>query len=166
MPRRILDHLAEMYALAFRLEGPGGADDLAWEAASAVVAGPARGGGGIPRAAAFRAVRERHLARVEAGRAVAFPRVPPRSAGLPPAQVEARRVPREWALADLEEVDRTALLLREVWGLPYEEVAWVLGEDAAATRSRLRRVRAEFARLLDELAPEELPAPGRTSEER
>lgn len=53
------------------------------------------------------------------------------------------------ALARLETDDREVLLLRDVEGLSYEEVAEVLDIPVGTVRSRLHRARAELRRRLE-----------------
>lgn len=57
------------------------------------------------------------------------------------------------ALAVLPEEGATALWLREVEGLSYEELAVVLEVPVGTVRSRLSRARAAFARALEGAGP-------------
>ncbi len=50
-------------------------------------------------------------------------------------------------LSDLPEVDRSALLLRAVEGLTYEEIARVLGISMAAVKTKIHRARLAFASI-------------------
>ena len=52
------------------------------------------------------------------------------------------------AMGRLSLEQRVALLLREVEGLPYDQIAEVLGVSVAAVRSRIYRARVEVARDL------------------
>ncbi|MBI1944829.1 MAG: sigma-70 family RNA polymerase sigma factor [Deltaproteobacteria bacterium] len=52
------------------------------------------------------------------------------------------------ALAALPEQQREVIVLKDVQGLPVDEVAAVLGESVAATKSRLHRARLELRGLL------------------
>jgi RNA polymerase sigma-70 factor, ECF subfamily len=62
------------------------------------------------------------------------------------------------ALAALPEHYREVLLLKDVHGLPVEEVAQVLGESVAATKSRLHRARLELRELLQGVLGDDAPA--------
>ena len=53
------------------------------------------------------------------------------------------------ALNQLPENDRTALLLRGVDGLPYEEIAALLGIKLAAVKVRIHRARIRLAEILN-----------------
>ncbi len=53
-------------------------------------------------------------------------------------------------LAELPEVDRTALLLRAEAELPYEDIAHILGLSPVAVRVKVHRARARLARLRKE----------------
>lgn len=61
----------------------------------------------------------------------------------------ARRV-RE-AMGRLAPEHREVVLLREIEGLSYEEVAGAVGASLAAVKSRIHRARCELARLLEDL---------------
>jgi len=50
----------------------------------------------------------------------------------------------EQALADLGEIDRAVLLLREVHGLPYEEIATTLRLPLGTLKARLHRAREKL----------------------
>jgi len=52
------------------------------------------------------------------------------------------------ALAELRENSRAVLVLREIEGLSYEEIAEVLSASVSAVKSRLSRARQEFRRVL------------------
>ncbi len=140
MSHPLIELLPELYAFAWRLEGAAGAEALLtrlWE-------GPGRKIVSTERADLFGRLRSVHLERRAAGLAMVFPRTPPPSdlAGVEPPP---RDQSREWTLADLEEPDRIALLLKEVWSLPHEAIARILDEDEKTTRNRVRRARSEFA---------------------
>ena len=62
------------------------------------------------------------------------------------------------ALAALPEHYREVLLLKDVHGLPVDEVAAVLGESVPATKSRLRRARLELRGLLQGVLGDATPA--------
>ena len=50
----------------------------------------------------------------------------------------------EQALAGLEDLDRAVLLMREVHGLPYEEIASALGLPLGTLKARLHRAREKL----------------------
>jgi RNA polymerase sigma-70 factor (ECF subfamily) len=52
------------------------------------------------------------------------------------------------AIVALPGKQRAALVLRELEGLSYEEIAMVLGTSVAAVKGRLHRARGEMARML------------------
>jgi len=58
------------------------------------------------------------------------------------------------ALAELPEIFRTALILREFEGMAYQEMAEVLGISIGTVESRLFRARARFKDALARLYPE------------
>jgi RNA polymerase sigma-70 factor (ECF subfamily) len=60
----------------------------------------------------------------------------------------AERVAR--AVASLSEADQEVLLMRHGEGMPFEEVACVLGIDSAAARKRFGRALIRLQRLLEE----------------
>lgn len=62
------------------------------------------------------------------------------------------------ALAALPEHYREVLLLKDVHGLPVDEVAQVLGENVPATKSRLHRARLELRELLQGVLGDAAPA--------
>ena len=55
------------------------------------------------------------------------------------------------AIATIPEKYRLSLVLRDVEGLPYEEIAHVLGIPGGTVRSRINRARAMLKRKLDPL---------------
>jgi RNA polymerase sigma-70 factor (ECF subfamily) len=69
------------------------------------------------------------------------------SHGLPEGEFEGRQAGErvERAISSLTPQQRAALLLREVEGLTYEQIARVLGVSTAAVKSRLNRARVELA---------------------
>ena len=73
------------------------------------------------------------------------------SLGLPEGEFEGKQsaelVAR--AIALLTPQQRAALLLREVEGLTYEQIAKVLGVSVAAVKSRLNRARTEIALAME-----------------
>lgn len=73
----------------------------------------------------------------------------PSQAPGPEAQLQTRQrlLGLEAALARLPAAQREIVLLREVEGLAYEELAQVLGVDAGTVKSRLARARAALAAL-------------------
>jgi RNA polymerase sigma-70 factor (ECF subfamily) len=60
------------------------------------------------------------------------------------------------AIATVPEQYRTALVLRDVEGLPYEEIAQVLGIPGGTVRSRINRARALLKRKLKPLMNREI----------
>ena len=72
--------------------------------------------------------------------------------GNPEAELEADERLRATAsaLAELTVEQRTPLLLRDVEGLTYGEIAEVLGVTVTAVKSRLNRARVQMARTLDD----------------
>jgi RNA polymerase sigma-70 factor (ECF subfamily) len=66
---------------------------------------------------------------------------------------EIAEVTRE-VLAELPEIFRTALVLREFEGMAYQEMADVLGISIGTVESRLFRARARFREALARLHPE------------
>jgi len=65
---------------------------------------------------------------------------------------EAHRRVRE-AIAELQQDHREVVVLRDVEGMDYEDIAETLGVSRAAVRARLHRARAELAVKLKDLAP-------------
>jgi RNA polymerase sigma-70 factor (ECF subfamily) len=65
-------------------------------------------------------------------------------------ETEERRAQVRAALARLDAEDREVLLLREVEGLSYEDIAGSLDTSVAAVRSRLHRARRRILGLLSE----------------
>jgi len=76
----------------------------------------------------------------------------PGSHGQPEAEYEARQrlEATAAAVARLSPERRVPLILREVEGLSYNEIAEVLGVSMTAVKSRINRARGEVARTLDE----------------
>jgi RNA polymerase sigma-70 factor, ECF subfamily len=76
--------------------------------------------------------------------------LPAAEAGTPHAQVEAAEAVAavSAAVARLSPEQRAALLLREVEGLSYDQIAEVLGVSMAAVKSRIYHARVELARDL------------------
>ena len=54
----------------------------------------------------------------------------------------------ERALAQLDEGQRSILILRDIEDLPYEEIADILSVPRGTVKSRLHRARADLARVL------------------
>lgn len=65
--------------------------------------------------------------------------------GLDPANVVAARVDVDVALASLPVEFRTAVVLRDVCDLPYDEIAEILGVPVGTVRSRIARARTALA---------------------
>jgi RNA polymerase sigma-70 factor (ECF subfamily) len=59
----------------------------------------------------------------------------------------------ERAIEELEPGHRAVVVLRDVEGLSYGEIAEVTGSTRAAVKSRLHRARGELARKLEDLLP-------------
>ncbi len=70
----------------------------------------------------------------------------------PPTNFD-ERINLEWALDQLSEPLRIALILREWHGLSYQEIAAVCQVPVGTVRSRLSAARAEFRRLWTQEAP-------------
>jgi len=74
-----------------------------------------------------------------------------------PSSGDNARVPArqdlERAMATLTEKERTALVLRDLEGLPTEEVARVLGSSAATVRVHICMARKKLRRYLDDAGP-------------
>jgi len=85
----------------------------------------------------------------------------PRRAGPDPAAEVADRLTLDRALADLSPEFRSAVVLRDVAGLDYAEIASVLGIPPGTVRSRIARGRAALADAIGEP-----PASWRTSKEQ
>lgn len=70
--------------------------------------------------------------------------------GNPEAELEADESLRAVAsgIAALSDDQRTVIVLREVQGLAYDEIAAVLGVSVTSVKSRLNRARVELARRL------------------
>ena len=71
-----------------------------------------------------------------------------------PASAFEERLALEWALDQLSEPHRIALILREWHGLSYEEMASALGVPLGTVRSRLSAAREEFRRLWTQMEAE------------
>lgn len=71
--------------------------------------------------------------------------------GLPEGEFEGKQSAQlvARAIASLTPQQRAALLLREVEGLTYEQIAKVLGVSVAAVKSRLNRARMEIALAME-----------------
>jgi RNA polymerase sigma-70 factor (ECF subfamily) len=75
----------------------------------------------------------------------------PSSHGLPEGEFERKQIDERinQAIASLTPEQRVALLLREVEGLNYEQIARVLGISLAAVKGRLNRARVEIALAME-----------------
>jgi RNA polymerase sigma-70 factor (ECF subfamily) len=75
--------------------------------------------------------------------------------GVPEADVVGERVPYEdkqlvaKVLAPLSESDRFMLVAREVEGVPYEELADIMGVKVGALRTRVARLKADIRERLE-----------------
>jgi RNA polymerase sigma-70 factor (ECF subfamily) len=65
--------------------------------------------------------------------------------GVDPADIVAARVDVDVALASLPLEFRTAVVLRDVCDLPYDEIAGILGVPVGTVRSRIARARTALA---------------------
>jgi RNA polymerase sigma-70 factor (ECF subfamily) len=79
------------------------------------------------------------------------------AAARPDRQLERRerRAILERALAELDEAQRMIVVLRDIEGLDYEEIAGVLDEPLGTVKSRLHRARAALAQVVARLEAEE-----------
>ena len=59
----------------------------------------------------------------------------------------------ERCIGELDEDRRIVVVLRDIHGLPYEEIASALGIELGTVRSRLHRARAELKDRLEKLVP-------------
>jgi RNA polymerase sigma-70 factor (ECF subfamily) len=75
----------------------------------------------------------------------------PSSHGSPEGEFEGKQTDElvARAIGSLTPQQRAVLLLREVEGLTYEQIARILGISVAAVKSRLNRARAEIAARLE-----------------
>ncbi|MPY93530.1 MAG: sigma-70 family RNA polymerase sigma factor [Acidimicrobiia bacterium] len=81
-----------------------------------------------------------------------------------PGELVARRADIDGALAQLSPEFRAAVVLRDVAGLDYAEIATVLELAPGTVRSRISRGRGQLARLLgNQPAPEQRPTPRPTT---
>jgi RNA polymerase sigma-70 factor (ECF subfamily) len=71
--------------------------------------------------------------------------VVPTARGTDPADIVAARVDVDAALASLPLEFRTAVVLRDVCDLPYDEIAGILGVPVGTVRSRIARARSALA---------------------
>jgi RNA polymerase sigma-70 factor, ECF subfamily len=75
--------------------------------------------------------------------------------GLPGAEAGGGRVPYEdkqlveRVLKSLSEADRFMLVAREVEGVPYEELAGIMGVNVGALRTRMARLKADIRERLE-----------------
>jgi RNA polymerase sigma-70 factor (ECF subfamily) len=162
-------HHDRVAALCTRLCGPTDAPDATQEALLAVVRGLHRFDGH----AAFttwlyrvttnacldelRRRRRRPLPGLEDDRPLDGP-----ATGSDPASAVAARVDVDAALARLAPEFRAAVVLRDLCGLDYAEIADVLGVPPGTVRSRIARGRGQLADLMagNPSAPERRPTPG------
>lgn len=84
---------------------------------------------------------------------------PPEATPTPdPAEASAAAVDVQRALMRVPEDFRTVLILHDVQGVPYEEVAEALGTPVGTVKSRLHRGRVALARALRGEQPDRTPA--------
>ena len=83
-----------------------------------------------------------------------LPEVPDAQAD-PSAVVESAELRRalERCIQELDEDRRIVVMLRDIHGLAYEEIAAALGIELGTVRSRLHRARAELKDRLEKLLP-------------
>ncbi|MEV0675783.1 sigma-70 family RNA polymerase sigma factor [Actinosynnema sp. NPDC050436] len=149
-------HTGRMYRVALRIVGdPVEAEDVVQDAwISAWRALPGFRGDAAPSTWLYRVVTNAALAHLRRKK----PTVPLDSAPEPRAveEPEASVLRNETAdvvlraIADLEPSQRVPLVLRELEGLSYEEVAEVLGTGVPALRARLHRARVALMAKLRE----------------
>ncbi len=102
--------------------------------------------GGSPRSWLFAIARSTYLDDVRRRRTL--PTVEIEEGRLDPDVTEIDAV--RSVLATLSEAQRSALLLRDLIGLPYEEVAETLGKTVGATKVLIHRARAGFRARYEE----------------
>ncbi len=150
-------HAAYIYRLAVSIvRDPALADDVVQETMiRAWRAGPISGDGEVPRA---------WLARVAHNVAIGILRrrreelhgadtLPDRATAITPARaVEGREALEELreALGGLAEADRALIVLREVQGMTYEEMAETLELPLSSVKTRLFRARQQLKNALEE----------------
>lgn len=165
--RQALGHLEEVTAYARRLtRSEADADDLVQSAyAAAFSAWRALRDAGACRAWLFRIARNLHFDRMRAVRARPELRlVDPRDSVAPEPTLSPETVERlearvlEIALGAVPEAQREAVLLSDLWGFAYAEIAQILEVPVGTVRSRIARGRAA---LLERLALLEAPREGR-----
>lgn len=84
---------------------------------------------------------------------------PPEATPTPdPGEASAAAVDVQRALMRVPEDFRTVLILHDVQGVPYEEVAEALGTPVGTVKSRLHRGRVALARALRGEQPDRTPA--------
>jgi len=146
-------HAAALYALAVNLVGRDDAEDVVQE----TLAGAFAGLSGFRSASSVKTWMTRILVRQAAGHwrkrklwdrsTAARPSVA--GAGVPtPSQAADARMDVADALKDLSPEHREVVVLREMQGLSYEEMAEVLGVPRGTVESRLFRARRELQKLL------------------
>ena len=155
-------HHDRVAALCRRLCGPSDAPDATQEALLAVVRGLPRFDGHAaltPTACLdeLRRRRRRPLPGLEEERPVTGPAAAPDPAGSVAARVDV-----DVALSRLPPEFRAAVVLRDLCGLDYAEIAEVLGIPPGTVRSRIARGRGQLADLLagNPTGPDLRPSPG------
>lgn len=141
------DHAQDVLAyLVWLGRDPQRAEDLMQD--TFVRATRALGGyrGGSPRSWLFAIARSTYLDDVRRRRTL--PTVEIEEGRLDPDVTEIDAV--RSVLATLSEAQRSALLLRDLIGLPYEEVAETLGKTVGATKVLIHRARAGFRARYEE----------------
>jgi RNA polymerase sigma-70 factor, ECF subfamily len=84
----------------------------------------------------------------------------PEPAGGNVGDAVATRIDVTRALAQLNEDYREAVVMHDIGGLPYEEIAQITGVELGTVKSRISRGRRRLAELLEQ------PAPERTSKDQ
>lgn len=86
-------------------------------------------------------------------------------AGADPAETVTNRIQLDAALAELPEEFRTAVVLRDVAGLDYAEIASALDLAPGTVRSRIARGRRRLASTISEPAGNQTPSEQRPNYE-
>ena len=153
----IADHAGAVYRFALSIvRDPSLADDVVQETMiKAWRAGPVDDDGTIPRAWLFRVARNTAISMLRSRRDVVLgpESLPDDSSGPGVSRtVEGRAAIADlWdALSLLNEDDRALVVLRELDGMSYEEMADLLGMPLTTVKTRLFRARRVLARSLEE----------------
>ncbi|MGI9610889.1 MAG: RNA polymerase sigma factor [Acidimicrobiia bacterium] len=84
-----------------------------------------------------------------------MPEEEPRADGSVERKVENREAMQDFvvALGELDDLSRSVVVLREIEGLPYDEIADVLDVPLSTVKTRLMRARKRLGSALEEWAP-------------